>query len=91
MKIYQRELLLEVKLDDFYRIVIYFYLRMPFLNVISVLIPFLVQIFYDEKGNTFISSAFITSFIGILLILTNSEDEKKLNLQQAFLLTTLSW
>ena len=56
-----------------------------------MLIPFFVQIFYDEKDTTFISAAFVTSFIGILLILTNSEDEKKLNLQQAFLLTTLSW
>ncbi len=56
-----------------------------------MLIPFFVQIFYKENDTTFISSAFITSFIGILLILTNSEDEKKLNLQQAFLLTTLSW
>ena len=56
-----------------------------------MLIPFIVQIFYEEKDTTFISSASITSFIGILLILTNSEDEKKLNLQQAFLLTTLSW
>ena len=56
-----------------------------------MLIPFFVQIFYEENDTTFISSAFITSFIGTLLILTNSEDEKKLNLQQAFLLTTLSW
>ena len=56
-----------------------------------MLIPFFVQIFYKENDTTFLSSAFITSFIGILLILTNSGDEKKLNLQQAFLLTTLSW
>ena len=33
----------------------------------------------------------ITAFIGILLVLTNLEENKKLNLQQAFLLTTLSW
>ncbi len=48
-----------------------------------MLIPFFVQIFYKENDTTFLSSAFITSFIGILLILTNSGDEKKLNLQQA--------
>jgi len=58
---------------------------------VFMLIPFFVQIFYGESDTAFISSASITSFIGILLILTNSEDEKKLNLQQAFLLTTLSW
>ena len=33
----------------------------------------------------------VTAFIGILLVLTNLEENRKLNLQQAFLLTTLSW
>ena len=56
-----------------------------------MLIPFFVQFLYDEKSNAFLSSASITAFIGILLVLTNLEEEKKLNLQQAFLLTTLSW
>ena len=56
-----------------------------------MLIPFFVQFLYDEESNAFLSSASITAFIGILLILTNLEEEKKLNLQQAFLLTTLSW
>ena len=56
-----------------------------------MLIPFFVQFMYDEKNDTFLSSASITIFIGILLVLTNLEENKKLNLQQAFLLTTLSW
>ena len=56
-----------------------------------MLIPFLVQFIYDEKNSTFLSSASVTVFIGILLILTNLEENRKLNLQQAFLLTTLSW
>ena len=56
-----------------------------------MLIPFFVQFIYDEKNNTFLSSASVTAFVGILLILTNLEENKKLNLQQAFLLTTLSW
>ena len=56
-----------------------------------MLIPFFVQIIYDEKNSTFLSSASITSFIGVLLVLTNLEENRKLNLQQAFLLTTLSW
>ena len=56
-----------------------------------MLIPFFIQIIYDEKNSIFLSSAFITSFIGILLLLTNLEENRKLNLQQAFLLTTLSW
>ena len=56
-----------------------------------MLIPFFVQIIYDEQNNAFLSSASVTVFIGILLILANIEKERKLNLQQAFLLTTLSW
>jgi len=56
-----------------------------------MLIPFFVQFIYDEKNNTFLSSASVTAFIGILLVLTNLEENRKLNLQQAFLLTTLSW
>ncbi len=56
-----------------------------------MLIPFFTQFIYGEKSSTFLSSASVTVFIGILLVLTNLEENKKLNLQQAFLLTTLSW
>ncbi len=57
----------------------------------SMLIPFFVQFIYDEKNSIFLPSASVTVFIGILLVLTNLEENKKLNLQQAFLLTALSW
>jgi len=56
-----------------------------------MLIPFFVQFIYGEENNTFLPSASITVFIGILLVLTNLEENRKLNLQQAFLLTALSW
>ena len=56
-----------------------------------MLIPFFVQFIYEEENNTFLSSSVVTIFVGILLVLTNLEENKKLNLQQAFLLTTLSW
>ena len=56
-----------------------------------MLIPFLVQLIYSEQNSAFLSSALVTAFLGILLILTNLEESRKLNLQQAFLLTTLSW
>ena len=56
-----------------------------------MLIPFFVQFIYGEKNSTFLPSASVTAFIGILLVLTNLEENRKLNLQQAFLLTTLSW
>ncbi len=58
---------------------------------VFMLIPFFVQFIYDEINSTFLSSASITVFIGVLLVLTNLEENRKLNLQQAFLLTTLSW
>ena len=57
----------------------------------SMLIPFFVQYIYGEQNNAFLSSASVTAFIGILLVLTNLEENRKLNLQQAFLLTALSW
>ncbi len=56
-----------------------------------MLIPFIVQFIYGEINGAFLSSASVTAFIGVLLILTNLEENRKLNLQQAFLLTTLSW
>jgi len=56
-----------------------------------MLIPFVVEFIYDEGNSAFLSSAALTAFIGILLVLTNLEENRKLNLQQAFLLTTLSW
>jgi len=56
-----------------------------------MLIPFFIQFIYNEKNSIFLSSASVTAFIGILLVLTNIEENRKLNLQQAFLLTTLSW
>jgi len=56
-----------------------------------MLIPFFVQFIYGEENNIFLSSATVTVFIGILLVLTNLEENRKLNLQQAFLLTALSW
>jgi len=56
-----------------------------------MLIPFFVQWIYLEKDATFLYSSSVTSFVGILLVLTNLEENRKLNLHQAFLLTTLSW
>ena len=56
-----------------------------------MLIPFFVQWIYDENDNAFLLSSIITAFIGTLLILANLDENKKLNIQQAFLLTVLSW
>ena len=56
-----------------------------------MIIPFFIQLIYQEKTGSFLPSALVTAFIGVLLVLTNLEENRKLNLQQAFLLTALSW
>ena len=40
---------------------------------------------------SFIASSVITLVFGVLFVLSNLDYDKKINLQQAFLLTTLSW
>ena len=54
-------------------------------------LPMVVQLVYDQKDSGFVSSSCITILIGILLILANWEKNPKINLQQAFLLTSVSW
>jgi len=56
-----------------------------------MVVPVFVQLIYAEFDGTFIYSSIVTIFIGILFLLSNLDQEKKLNLQQAFLLTALSW
>ena len=56
-----------------------------------MMIPYVVQLVYDEGSNSFFSSSLITIFIGILTILANIKKENQLNLQQAFLFSTLAW
>ena len=58
---------------------------------VFMLIPFVVELIYSEENNIFLPSAVGTVFIGILLVLSNLQENKKLDLQHAFLLTTLSW
>ena len=52
---------------------------------VSMLAPYLMQILYSENSHSFVSSSFVTIFIGILFILANLEKEFKLNLRQTFL------
>ncbi len=58
---------------------------------IFMLGPVIVQLIYDEFNGTFIYSSIVTIFMGTLFLLSNLDQNKKLNLQQAFLLTSLSW
>ena len=57
----------------------------------SMLVPYIVQLFYQENSHSFIASSFVTIFVGILFILANLEREYKLNLRQTFLFSTLAW
>ena len=57
----------------------------------SMLAPYSIQVLYAENSHSFISSSFVTIFIGILFVLANLEKEFKLNLRQTFLFSTLAW
>ena len=56
-----------------------------------MLIPYAMQFIYNEKSHSFVSSSFVTIFIGVLFILSNLDKEFKLNLKQTFLFSTLAW
>ena len=58
---------------------------------IFMLIPLIIQFIYNEIDSSFLAASIITIIFGILFFLSNLDHEKKLNLQQAFLLTALSW
>ncbi len=58
---------------------------------IFMFIPIIVQFFYGEIDSSFFGASIVTIIFGILFFLSNLDHDKKLNLQQAFLLTALSW
>ena len=56
-----------------------------------MMVPYGIQILYGENSNSFFISSIITIFMGILIILTNLKKGNQLNLQQAFLFSSLAW
>ncbi len=58
---------------------------------IFMLIPVIVQFIYSEIDSSFFGASVVTVIFGTLFFLSNLDHDKKLNLQQAFLLTALSW
>ena len=58
---------------------------------IFMLIPLIAQFFYNEIDSSFFGASIVTIIFGTLFFLSNLDHDKKLNLQQAFLLTALSW
>ena len=58
---------------------------------VFMFIPIIVQFIYGEIDSSFFGSSIVTIIFGTLFFLSNLDHEKKLTLQQAFLLTSLSW
>ena len=58
---------------------------------VSMFIPIITQFIYSEIDSSFFGASIITIIFGTLFFLSNLDHDKKLNLQQAFLLTALSW
>ena len=58
---------------------------------VSMFIPVIAQFIYTEVDSSFFGASIITIIFGTLFFLSNLDHDKKLNLQQAFLLTALSW
>ena len=56
-----------------------------------MLIPIIAQFIYNQIDSSFFASSIVTIIFGTLFFLSNLDHDKKLNLQQAFLLTALSW
>ncbi len=57
----------------------------------SMIIPIGIQAIYGQVDQSFIGAGIITIIFGVLFFLSNLDHDKKLNLQQAFILTALSW
>ncbi|MDC3125990.1 TrkH family potassium uptake protein [Candidatus Pelagibacter sp.] len=58
---------------------------------VSMFVPILAQFIYSEIDSSFFGASIVTIIFGTLFFLANIDHDKKLNLQQAFLLTALSW
>jgi trk system potassium uptake protein TrkH len=56
-----------------------------------MIVPILAQFIYREVDSSFFGASIVTIIFGTLFFLSNLDHDKKLNLQQAFLLTALSW
>ena len=58
---------------------------------VFMLIPIIAQFIFNEVDSSFFAASIVTIIFGTLFFLSNLDHDKKLSLQQAFLLTALSW
>ena len=58
---------------------------------VFMFIPIILQFVYSEIDSSFFGASIVTIIFGTLFFLSNLDHDKQLTLQQAFLLTALSW
>ncbi len=58
---------------------------------VFMFIPIIFQFIYSKIDSSFFGASIVTIIFGTLFFLSNLDHDKKLTLQQAFLLTALSW
>jgi len=58
---------------------------------VFMFIPIILQFIYSEIDSSFFGASIVTIIFGTLFFLSNLDHDKQLTLQQAFLLTALSW
>ena len=58
---------------------------------VFMFIPIIFQFLYSEIDSSFFGASIVTIIFGTLFFLSNLDHDKRLTLQQAFLLTSLSW
>tara|TARA_B110000261_G_scaffold158486_1_gene194900 strand:- start:476 stop:1915 length:1440 start_codon:yes stop_codon:yes gene_type:complete len=58
---------------------------------VFMFIPIIFQFIYSEIDSSFFGASLVTIIFGTLFFLSNLDHDKRLTLQQAFLLTALSW
>ena len=58
---------------------------------VFMIIPIIFQLIYSEIDSSFFGASLVTIIFGTLFFLSNLDHNKALTLQQAFLLTALSW
>ncbi|MGL3828302.1 TrkH family potassium uptake protein [Candidatus Pelagibacter communis] len=58
---------------------------------VFMFIPIIFQFIYSEIDSSFFGASLVTIIFGTLFFLSNLDHDKKITLQQAFLLTALSW
>ena len=58
---------------------------------VFMFIPIIFQFLYSEVDSSFFGASLVTVIFGTLFFLSNLDHDRRLTLQQAFLLTALSW